>query len=220
MSNSLWGWTWCPRHSLAQQRLPTVLREPRCTLEKASEPLFDGESYAPLETSATLGSLPSRQWPPSRLSTACFLSSGTMKSSVQNSCGLVGSCSSSGLRVPLPWKRTGRPGKLGCLGVWSDVATPGVWLSVPAAWDQLTLPNTTTNSLKTAKRQAGVSALNQASDPVWASCFTQKTGTGLALIKASEHVRSGICEGRLTMNCPAHSSFNAQRSIRPCQAGF
>lgn len=74
--------------------------------------------------------------------------------------------------------------------------------------------------LEDSKKTGWNLCLNQASYPVWASCFTQKTGTGLALIKAGEHVRSGVCEGRLTMNCPAHSSFNAQRSTSPCQAGF
>lgn len=58
------------------------------------------------------------------------------------------------------------------------MAAPGIRLSVPAAWHQLALPNTTINSLKTVKRQAGVSALNQASYPVWALCFTLKMGTG------------------------------------------
>lgn len=103
------------------------------------------------------------------LITSRFSNSGAMKSLVQNSCGLVGTCWSPLTRPQCSFtvEENRLPGELGCLGVWKEVvaektclpglgsevtAAPGIWLDVPAAWDQLTLPKCHHKQLEDSKK--------------------------------------------------------------------
>lgn len=139
---------------------------------------------------------------------------------------------SPGLRVPLPWRKTGHPGKLGCLECGKEVVAKEETSSrsvvrCGCSWHPAQCPSCLGPASIAHHHHEQLEDSRKAG---WGLCpqsgqlpslgFVLHPENGDRLIKASEHVRSGVCEGRLTVNCLAHSSFNAQRSTRPCQAGF